>query len=171
MEDRFLDAQTPAEEDPAVHRALATLPAFAPGPVFENRVMSRVWRPLPPKLRELVLAWQDYVDSGRVYGPLGALAVGALIPLGAAIALVATFSSQIGSFLVWLVGVGIPFAWAMARADIAEVVATVNTYIAALFPSGTALMATAIGSVLVLAGCTFGLYRTMNPRGAMRHSR
>ena len=171
MEDHFLNGPTPAEEDPVVHRALATLPAFAPGPVFEDRVMSRVWQPLPPKLRQLVLAWRDYVDSGRVYGPLGALAVGALIPLGVAIGLVVTFSTQIGSFLAWLVGVGVPFAWAMARADIAEVVSTVNTYIAALFPSSTALMAAAIGSALVLAGCTFGLYRTMNPRGAMRHSR
>jgi len=171
MEDRFLNEPTPAEEDPAVHRALATLPAFAPGPVFEDRVMSRVWQPLPPKLRELVLAWRDYVDSGRHYGPLGALAVGALIPLGVVIGLAVTFSTQIGSFLAWLVGVGVPFAWAWARADIAEVVSTVNTFVAALFPSGTALMGAAIGSVLVLAGCTFGLYRTMNPRGAMRHSR
>jgi hypothetical protein len=43
--------------------------------------------------------------------------------------------------------------------------------VGALFPSTTVLAAAAAGSVVMLAGCAWGLYRTMNVRGAVRLSR
>jgi hypothetical protein len=171
MNDQTPNAQTPAQEDPAVHRALATLPAFGPATWFEDRVMSRVRRPLPPWLKQALAGWRHYVESGRIYGVVGALAVGSLLPATAALLLASTFREQIGDGVAWFFSVGVPYVGAHIAADVAEVASEVNTMVGALFPSTTVLAAAAAGSVVMLAGCAWGLYRTMNVRGAVRLSR
>jgi hypothetical protein len=112
MEDRPMSELTPAQEDPAIHRMLSTLPAWMPGPGFDNRVLARVWRPHPLWLRRVEGYWGELVETGQVWLIVGAFALGSLIPIIALTALVAAHTAEIGAFLGWLVTVGIPVAWA-----------------------------------------------------------
>jgi len=171
MNDLNRNAQTPADEDPEIHRLLATLPAHSPGPVFENRVLARVWRPLPAQLKHWLERWHDFVRSGRIYGVAGVAALGGLLTTTVAVGAVVQFWSEIRFGVGWFFRVGLPYAWARLLEDIEPFVSTVNATLNALFPSQAALLGAAAGSLLLLAGCAWGLHRTMNPRGAARLSR
>jgi hypothetical protein len=134
---------TPAQEDPAIHRMLSTLPAWMPGPGFDNRVLARVWRPHPLWLRRVEGYWGELVETGQVWLIVGAFALGSLIPIIALTALVAAHTAEIGAFLGWLVTVGIPVAWAAVSV---------------------------VAYLVLLASCAWGLYRTMSAASATRSS-
>ncbi len=143
MEDRPMSELTPAQEDPAIHRMLSTLPAWMPGPGFDNRVLARVWRPHPLWLRRVEGYWGELVETGQVWLIVGAFALGSLIPIIALTALVAAHTAEIGAFLGWLVTVGIPVAWAAVSV---------------------------VAYLVLLASCAWGLYRTMSAASATRSS-
>lgn len=170
MNDRTMSEVTPAEEDPAIHRVLATLPAWTPGPGFENRVLARVWRPHPLWLRRVEGYWGELAETGQVWLIIGAFALGSLIPLIALTALIAAHTAEIGAFLGWLVAEGIPVAWAATWAFIAGVVSTVNTVASALLPNARALLLAVVAFLVLLASCAWGLYRTMSAVSATRSS-
>jgi hypothetical protein len=171
MSDQTPDAATPAQEDPVVHRALGTLAAFGPTSWFEDRVMARVRRPLPPWLKQARATWRHYVESGKVYGPVAILAIGSLLPATAAVILASTFRTQIGDGMAWFFSVGVPYVWAQLAAETVPVVAEASAAVGAILPSTTALVAAAASCVAMLVGCAWGLHRTMNSRGAARSSR
>jgi hypothetical protein len=150
MENRTRSELTPAQEDPAIHRMLSTLPAWTPGPGFDNRVLARVWRPHPLWLRRVEGYWGELVETGQVWLIVGAFALGSLIPIIALTALVAANTAEIGAFLGWLVAEGIPVAWAAAVALISEIVV--------------------VAYLVLLASCAWGLYRTMSAASATRSS-
>jgi hypothetical protein len=170
MEDRTKSELTPAQEDPAIHRMLSTLPAWMPGPGFDNRVLARVWRPHPLWLRRVEGYWGELVETGQVWLIVGAFALGSLIPIIALTALVAANTAAIGAFLGWLVAEGIPVAWAEVSAFISGIVSTVNTLASALLPNARALMVAVVAYLVLLASCAWGLYRTMSTASATRSS-
>jgi hypothetical protein len=170
MEDHSMSELTPAQEDPGIHRMLSTLPAWTPGPGFDNRVLARVWRPHPLWLRRAEAYWGELVETGQVWLIMGAFALGSLIPIIALTALVAANTAEIGAFLAWLVTDGIPVAWAAVRAFISGIVSTVNTVVSALLPNARALMVAGVAYLVLLASCAWGLYRTMSSASATRAS-
>lgn len=170
MEDRTMSELTPAQEDPAVHRMLSTLPAWTPGPGFDNRVLARVWRPHPLWLRRVEAYWGELVETGQVWLIVGAFALGSLIPIIALTALVAANTAEIGAFLGWLVTEGIPVARAAVWAFISEIVSTVNTMASALLSNARALMVAVVAYLVLLASCAWGLYRTMSAASTARSS-
>lgn len=69
-------APLPAPEaDPRLDRVLTGLPRFAPLPGFAERVLSRVWIPLPPWARTLRAWLLSYVTGVRGWVILGSLSV------------------------------------------------------------------------------------------------
>ncbi len=170
MDDRTMNELTPAQEDPLVHRMLATLPAWSPGVGFDNRVLARVWRPHPWWLRRIEAQWDDLVETGQVWLIVGAFALGSLIPIIALTTLVAAHTAEIGWFLAWLVAEGIPVAWAAVWAFISGIVSTVNAMASALLPDARAVLAAIVAYLVLLAACAWGLYRTMGAASATRLS-
>lgn len=168
MDDRMMSDLTPAQEDPAIHRMLSTLPAWTPGPGFDNRVLARVWRPHPLWLRRMEAYWAELVETGQVWLIVGAFALGSLIPLIALTALTAANTAAIGAFLGWLVAEGIPVAWAALVAFISQAVSDVNTMASVLLPNARALALAAVAFLVLLACCAWGLYRTMSAASVTR---
>lgn len=158
---------TPAEEDPLLHRYLAEVPAFAPGALFEDHVLSRVWRPEPEWVRNVRFYRQELVDTGRIWLLIGAVTFGSLIPLALLLGSGATFATEIGAGIDWLFQRGIPAAWTATLADISAAASPLKTQLAALPLSGEALRAVAVGSIPTLVLCAWGLSRTM--RVKVRH--
>jgi hypothetical protein len=161
MNDQIMDGRTPAEEDPALHRYLVMLPAVQPTSGFEDRVLSRVWRPYPQWHRRVSAAGLTLVETGEIWFWVGALALGSILPLVAGVTLTATFSAEIGSGIAWLVEEGIPSVWAAASADVMQQFESLATRVSATGLDGRALGAVGLGCVTVLAGCAVGLRRTI----------
>jgi hypothetical protein len=65
---------TPAQEDPVVHGYLSSLQTFSPRAGFEDRVMSRVWQPVPAWLRPLVRRARTVAHPKRAWVLAGGLA-------------------------------------------------------------------------------------------------
>lgn len=166
MNDHDRDVPSPAGEDPLIHGSLATVSQFAPSERFADHVMSRVWRPLPPRLRALRERYEDWVQSGRVWLAVGGLAAGSLIPLGIIVGLTVTFWEPIVSFGGRVVNHVVPSAWAGVTAQAREGIDAARAAVTAVLPDGTALAAVSAVTLLVLVACAWGLYRTVGIRGA-----
>jgi hypothetical protein len=89
--DRNPHLPSPAEEDPVVDRFLGTLPRPEPSPAFEMRVLNRVWRPVPRRLREvsdrIFRSWQ-----AKLF--LGLLAAGAFLWQAVLVSLAMQFPAE-----------------------------------------------------------------------------
>jgi hypothetical protein len=154
---------TPAEEDPVIHRELAALSPFAPTVLFEERVLTRVWRPEPEWARNLRSAVRELRDTGRIWLVLGALALGSLIPAAVLAGLGAAFASEIGVGVSWLFEQGLPTAATAAGRDLAAAWSQIETQIGTTQLSGGEFTALGAGSAILLAGCAIGLVRAMRP--------
>lgn len=167
MEDRPLNTPTPAEEDPTVHRFLAALPRFAPGPAFDTRVLLNVWRPIPPRVRR---AWTAVRDSWIVRALLVAMVGGSLLWQAVTVAWLVQHPGERAAALDWLRTEGIPLVWQVGTGSLSALLAP--AYGAATrFVTGIGLEL-ALAAALVLAVCWLGLYRTTrawSPEGG-RHA-
>ncbi|MDH3291961.1 MAG: hypothetical protein OEO20_07280 [Gemmatimonadota bacterium] len=163
MTDAIANGLTPAEEDPILHRYLNALPAAVPMAGLSDRVLSGVWRPAPRWIRTGRAAMHDMTASGRIWLVIGALAVGSLVPLAAAVVLVGVFAESIGGGLRWLVAEGIPFAWVAFTADLQGALGTVASVLVAHGLTRADLLAGGIGAAVTTLGCAIGLRRTMTP--------
>jgi len=105
----------------------------------------------------------DMTASGRIWLVIGALAVGSLVPLAAAVVLVGVFAESIGGGLRWLVAEGIPFAWVAFTADLQGALGTVASVLVAHGLTRADLLAGGIGAAVTTLGCAIGLRRTMTP--------
>lgn len=155
---------TPAEEDPVLHRYLAAMPAYAPRALFEDHVLSRVWRPDPEWVRNVRFAGEELVESGRIWLLIGAVTVGSLIPLAVLLGGGASFATELGAGIDWLFQTGIPAFWTAMSSDVSYVASQLETQIATLPFSGEALWMVGIASLPVLGMCAWGLSRTMRAK-------
>lgn len=155
---------TPAEEDPVLHRHLAAVTAYAPRALFDDHVLSRVWRPDPEWIRNVRFAGEELVDTGRVWLWIGAVTVGSLIPLAVLLGGGTTFATEIGAGIDWMFQKGIPSLWTAASSDMSRTLSQLETRMAALPLGSEALRAVAAGSIPVLAVCAWGLSRTMRAK-------
>ena len=159
---------TPAEEDPLLHRHLADLPSFGPHRLFDDRVLSHVWRPEPEWVENVRRAGRELFATGRGWFLVGGLALGSLLPLMVLVAAGVTFDGGIGRGLAWLFDRGIPTAWTGVSGQITELLSQGETRLHALPLSGGTLRTFAGSAFVLLAGCAWGLRRTMRPSGARR---
>lgn len=64
---------TPAQEDPELHRLLTLLPSYMPSAGFEDRVLSRVYRPAPAWIRALRSGTSRAFDTRKLRWWFGGL--------------------------------------------------------------------------------------------------
>jgi hypothetical protein len=159
---------TPAEEDPLLHRYLADLPAFGPNRLFDERVLARVRRPDPEWVENVRRAGRELFQTGRGWFLVGGLALGSLLPLMVLVAAGVTFDGEIGRGFAWLFDRGLPSAWTGVSGQVTELLSQGETRLYALPFSGGTLRTFAGGSLVLLAGCAWGLRRTMRPSGVRR---
>ena len=159
---------TPAEEDPLLHRHLMGLPSFGPDRLFDERVLTRVWRPDPEWVGNVRRAGRELFSTGRGWFLVGGLALGSLLPLAVLVAAGTAFDTEIGRGIGWFFSRGLPTAWTAVTGQITELLSQGETRLHALPLSGGDLRVFAAGSVVLLVGCAWGLRRAMRPSGVRR---
>lgn len=168
MRDVHGNGPLPAEEDPVVDRMLSGLPTPEPRGKIADRVLSRVRRPLPFRIRKIEAGIRELVDSGRIWLVIGGLAVGSLLPIAVAAVGAAFFATTLANAFHAAVNELLPLGWTYVRHEIMSLVETGRTWAEALALSPRAWSMVAVGTVIGLAGCGWGLHRTMTPRAARR---
>jgi len=164
MDEPIGNHTTPADEDPLIHRYLGGLPAYAPSSRhFDDRVLSAVRRPPPEWVRQLGEKRRDIIASGLHRKALAFVALGGLVPTTALVVLAVIFRAEIAGGVGWLLGAGIPFAWERVTAEVSTAASAIGSVIpeGLRSPRGVAVLAA------VLAGCAFGLTRTMKAKKAV----
>jgi hypothetical protein len=168
MDDAIRNHQTPADEDPLIHRYLGGLPAFAPvSPHFDDRVLASVRRPAPEWAQRLTAKRHELFESGLHRKVVGLLALGGLVPTAAVVVLAAIFHAEIAWGVDWLFGTGLPFAWERVAAEASRAAANVESALRSVVPDAMLSVRGAAVLTAVLAGCTFGLIRTMKAKKAV----
>jgi hypothetical protein len=158
----------PADEDPVVHRMLSGLPPAEPLGSLSDRVLSQVRRPPPAWVRTLKGSVRGLSDSGRIWLVIGGLAVGSLLPVAVAAAGVAVFAPTLANAFDAAVTELLPLGWMYARGQVMSLVETGVTWVDALALPPRVWLTLALATVVGLAGCGWGLHRTMTPRAARR---
>lgn len=159
---------TPAEEDPELHRMLATLPTPEPHGGLDERVLSRVWRPAPPSVRRVRTVMRDLVESGRIWLLVGSVGVGSLALLSAGFVVSRIFAREIGVAVRAAVAQALPQAVAAVSAEATSLLEAVRASVEPLGFSGQEWAALGGGSALLLLGCALGLHRAMTPSRTRR---
>jgi len=168
MSDASEHHQTPAEEDPLVHRYLGGLPAFTPASRhFDDRVLAAVRRPLPAWVQRLQAQRRELTESGWLRKAVGFMALGGLVPTTAALVLAAIFRSEIVWGVRWVFGTGFPFAWERVAEEASYAAATVESAVRAVVPDAMLSIQGAAILAVVMAGCALGLTRTMKAKKAV----
>ena len=157
----MIDRLTPAEEDPEVHGHLAALAQHEPHGNFADRVFVNVWRPAPRRIRDLRLSVRKWVDSGRVWFLIGAVAAGSLIPIAVGVAAIATWRGELASALRQA---GPPM-WSAIVTGWNGTLAEVGSYWVAHAPSGETLALVGSAAAITTVVCTIGLYRMVRLGG------
>lgn len=156
-----LTYQTPADEDPEVHRYLAVLERPAPGPGLADRVLVRVQQPAPYWLRRLRARREDLIRSGRIWFIVGVFAAGSLIPVLVLAALLQAFG-DVALASAALAG-SEALAWLAAYLPVLR--SAVAARVAAVMPAGVG-PGEAVAAVLALTVlCGAGLYWTSRGPG------
>ncbi len=161
MNDLTRNARTPAEEDPLVHGFLMTLPHFAPRPGIENRVLTHVWLPFPPWLRQVREQAQSPGAIRATWMVVGVFAAATAATVSCVIAITITYWAELTAGLSQFgERIALP-ALRVVPDSSKELLSTLNVMIAELVPSGTTLMLGAAISTVIFALCTWGLHRTI----------
>ena len=155
---------TPQDEDPVLHGHLAGLPAMAPEPGFDDRVLARVRRPAPRWITAARHHVAAYRESGQVWFLIGALALGSLIPWLAFGAFAAAEPQYVSSGMRWLTGQGWPELAASVSANAAAAERGIGGLASQWLPTGFSLTAGAAIASAIWLLCAVGLYRVMRPR-------
>jgi hypothetical protein len=168
MSDDVHNGLTPAEEDPVIHRMVTALPTPQPRREFGDLVLSAVWRPHPRWARRVRATLRELIDSGRVWLVVGGLAVGSLVPIAAVAVTISLLAPAVAGGVETLFTELIPVGWTFLWAQVASLFETVlaNANALDLHPRAWAMIG--ITSVVALAGCGWGLNRTMTPRAVRR---
>jgi hypothetical protein len=164
MDDTTRNLPTPADEDPLIHRCLGGLPTYGPpSRHFRDRVLASVRSPTPAWVRRLGERHRELIASGGMWKVVGAIALGALVPTVAAFVSIGIFYADIAWGVGWLLDTGLPFAWERAADEASRALATLRS----VAPAGTLSAQWAAVLAALLAGCTFGLVRTMKAKKAI----
>jgi hypothetical protein len=162
------DGLTPSEEDPVVHRMLSGLPSAEPRRSLADRVLSHVRRPHPMWMRRIDDVIRGLVDSGRIWLVIGGLAVGSLLPVAVAVIGITFFAPALASGFEVAVNDLLPLGWSYVRNEAMSLVETGLAWADGLALHPRAWLMIGIGTLIGLAGCGWGLHRTMTPRAARR---
>ncbi len=159
----------PADDDPVLDRQLLALKHIAPFPGFENRVLSRVWRPAPMFL----LAWKDRLQglfTSRVRWALAGLASFGSAASTAAVAWwVSTPGHLPAGSPAWGAGMASGFTWDTARDTLISWLPAAATYLTA-FPAASysrwagAAVAVSLAPAISLAGLYLVMRRPAGER-------
>lgn len=163
MDDLTRGGRDPAND--AVEHYLTVLPAFSPTPGFAERILLRVWRPVPRWLTEIRTR---LFTPARVRLTIGILAAGSFLWQTTLAGLIVSRPGEAGAVAGWLTAEAWPLVWGAAQAYLDTVTEPAAAAAAALLAGGSAVAAAAASSVAVVAGCAWGLYRTAGPARGRR---
>jgi hypothetical protein len=163
MDDLTTNRLTPSDEDPVVHSFLVALPKFSPVPDFSDRVLLRVWRPVPRRLRKIQTA---VTESRWPWLAAGTLAAGALLWQAAVARAVAQHPEWADSAVNWIAARALPVAWATTTGFTADRLAAADAWVQTAIAGGLAVWAAA--GLAVLAISTVGLLLTLRLRPLTR---
>lgn len=163
MRDPTSNLPTPADEDPVVHRYLVALPRFSPVPDFSDRVLLRVWRPIPPRLRRFQAA---LAKSRWPWVIVGTLAAGSLLGQAVAAGVIAQHRGEASVLLDWVAPQGLAAAWAALTALAIDVLTPPAEWLEAGVTENLAVWA-AVG-LGVLVASALGLFLTVKTSPATR---
>ena len=168
-----MDSLQPAGDDAALDRCLETLPVFAPGPGFEDRVLARVMMPAPRWLRTLRRTSHALVDSRRIWWLAGGLAGASAVAVAAVTVLVVTNTAVVGGIVGWATeSIGLPL-WRAVLGIVSQVARDSYAQLSTLVPSGPRLLAAMLASTAFLTFNAWMVYRLMQPgqaKGAEPHA-
>ncbi len=159
MDDLIPGGLDPAD-DHAIRRYVSTLQAFTPSPGFVERVLARVWRPVPRWLRQLR---ERVLPPHRIRAGVAVLAAGAFLWQAALAVLIATFPDRATSGLARLTSDAWPWLVETGRDYLARGFDLVTPTITTLLPSGTVVAALSGAALTVMTVSTWGLYRLAGP--------
>jgi len=154
------DQLLPDDADPVLDGHLHSLHRVAPRPGFENRVLSRVWRPAPMFL----LVWQDRlrraVTPRRMWTAAGLAAAGSTAWLAGIMSLLSSrFDPAFAS--AWLANdVAVP-AWTAGTTAVGTWANAAAEQAALMAPVGGTTFTIAAGVLLLPAISAAGLYLVM----------
>lgn len=171
MEDVTKKRVPPAEEDPEIHRYLASLPQFSPSPGFDDRVMARVFAPAPRWLQRMRQRWRSLVETGRIWWLLGGVAGAYAVTLASLVVLLALNRAAVESFTSSLLSdIGLPM-WRGGLGVLASIIQEAYSVFSATTVSGAASLAAVISLASVLMANGWMLYRFMQPVQIIRITR
>jgi hypothetical protein len=171
MEDVTTRAIPPAEEDPVVHRYLASLPQYSPSPGFDDRVMARVFAPAPRWLQGVRQRWWSLVDTGRVWWLLGGFAGAYALALASVLVLVTLHGAAVESFIGSLLSdIGLPM-WRGGLGVFAGITQKAYSIFSTTTASGPPSLAAVVSLASVLMANGWMLYRFMQPVQIVRIAR
>lgn len=157
MSDVPIDPRGPAEEDPVVHQHLVLLPAYSPRPGLADRVLTRVWLPIPPWLTRLQARWRDLVSSRRIWLLAAPFLVGSVVFAVALTVAVATHPGMARTAARFMIQHGAR----VALESISRLWAAVTALWSALALAGIPPAAALLAAAAIWAVCVWGLYRTL----------
>lgn len=149
MTQRNPNLPTPADEDPIVHRFLGVLPRFHPAPAFETRVLTRVWRPTSPSLRDRA---QRLLTSWHLRAFVALLAAGAFVWQAVIASLALRYPDKAATVLGTALREVAPRVWSVAAGPAADLVASAQTWTIDLVAGRLLLVAAVIVLLLLCAG-------------------
>jgi hypothetical protein len=162
------DWLTPSEEDPVVHRMLSGLPTPEPRRSLADRVLSHVRRPHPRSMRRIENVMRGLVDSGRIWLVIGGLAVGSLLPVAVGVIGITFLAPTLAGAVDAAVNDFLPLGWTFVRSEAMSLFETGLAWASGFELPHRAWLMIALGTLIGLAGCGWGLHRTMTPRAARR---
>ncbi len=161
MRDVPLDPRSPAEEDPAVHQHLAALRAFTPSPGLAERVLVRVWLPLPPRLRRLRDWAGTELTRRRMWMAAIPLIAGTLVTAVTVGALVASYPTEAGRVVGFAIEHGVLALWRGGLEAVASAWLALGETLGFTALTVAQALSVTLAGMILMAACAWGLYRTV----------
>jgi hypothetical protein len=152
---------TPEQEDPELHRLLVSLPSYMPSAGFEDRVLSRVYRPAPAWVRALRRGPSRAFDTRKVRWWIGGMVASSAVA-SIVLAIVATthWMQLETTWSTFSKGI-ILGAWRDAIAITSDVIVFAARTVAQWNLTGPDAVAFGIGGLMVVSLSAWGLHHTM----------
>ena len=152
---------TPDKEDPVLHAYLTALPSYSPRDGFQDRVMSRVWKPAPAWVKPFVVRARAFAHPRRIWMLAGGLAFTSSIFMAATVALAVANWMHVETAWRLFVGTVMLGAWSVVVQWTAASVAAVVRWFQLLDVGGSTIVVGLCAATLVVLSSAWGLLRTL----------
>lgn len=153
---------SPAEEDPFVHQWLSSLSHFSPQSGFDERVLSRVWRPDPLWMQTLRRLARRTLQRRLAWRWGAALAASSCLWLFGIAVVASTHWVQVETMMSVLVGGYALEGWRFAMNALGAFTAHIMTWVELVRANREPAILAAAVTALLLAASAWGLKHTIS---------